>query len=122
MSTPKEENAGQSPEIARTLVDPRTGYDLAASVYDSWSWQRFWQKNETPAIDEVRRPLNSARVLDVGAGTGRYFELIRAKGHEVYGIDVSPNMLSVAAMRFGKEDFKPFLRVGDVCDIPFGDR
>ncbi len=108
-----------SPLVTGAPVDARTGYDLAARNYDSWSWQEFWEKNETPVIEQTLRSLTSARILDIGVGTGRYFQLIRSMGHEVYGIDVSAEMLAVAAKRFDRSSFEPYLREGDVRSIPF---
>ena len=58
------------------------------------------------------------RVLDVGAGTGRYSLPVAARGHRVTHLDVSPAMLAraeAAALRAGLSgiDFQP----GDVRDL-----
>jgi SAM-dependent methyltransferase len=103
-------------------VDPRCGYDRAAPFYDAWHWQALWALNETPTIVDVLNRFTKGRVLDVGTGTGRYLELAQSLGHEVYGFDISREMLSVAARRLGRTENEPFLRIGDVCQIPFGDR
>lgn len=105
------------------VVEPRIGYDRAASSYDDWAWQSFWERNEAPTIEDLLHSLDNARVLDAGTGTGRYFRLIQSLGHEVYGFDVSPKMLASAASKLGREaNWDPFLRLGDVREIPFGDR
>jgi len=73
-------------------------------------------------VRELLRSLSNGRVLDVGVGTGRNSELARSLRHEVYGFDVSAKMLEKAAERLHLETESPFLRLGDVRRIPFGDR
>lgn len=41
----------------------------------------------------------SARVLDLGVGTGRELTALLDQGHEVVGLDVSPTMLEICARR-----------------------
>lgn len=56
-----------------------------------------------PALEAVR-PLAGARVLDVGAGTGRLALLAQAGGATVLATDRAPAMLEVARRRLGVAD------------------
>ncbi|MFN8223227.1 MAG: class I SAM-dependent methyltransferase [Gaiellales bacterium] len=49
----------------------------------------------------ARIPRDGARVLDVATGTGLVAERLLSAGHEVVGLDQSPEMLAVARTRLG---------------------
>lgn len=108
-----------APENLGEIFEPEEGYNRAASAYDKWHWQRFWTENEGPIIrgmlSESPPPRN---VLDVGVGTGRNMQLLRSLGYAVSGVDVSRNMLRVAAGRLGGAHG---LYHGDVRSLPFVD-
>lgn len=123
MVSQKKIFAPENALAAGRISEPRAGYDQVAAVYDKWHWQSFWEKNETPEIVRILDSMPRARILDAGTGTGRYFELMRSRGHDVYGFDISRNMLAEASKRLDtSEDMEPFLRFGDILQIPFGDR
>jgi ubiquinone/menaquinone biosynthesis C-methylase UbiE len=89
-------------------------YEMLARVYDRWTanndyakWASFiagWLSGEGR---------NPQRLLDVCCGTGRVSELLQRLGHEVTGIDRSPEMLGHACERLGAETE---LICGDVRD------
>jgi SAM-dependent methyltransferase len=54
-------------------------------------------------------------LLDAGCGAGGACALALAQGAEVFGIDPSVNMITVARERFPKLD----LRIGELEDLPF---
>ena len=54
-------------------------------------WRRFL----------VSRVPERGRVLDVATGTGLVAQELLRRGHEVTGVDLSPDMLAVARLRFG---------------------
>ena len=56
------------------------------------------------------------RVLDVGAGAGRYSLAVQARGHEVIALDVSEGALEVCAERGVERTF-----LGTVADFGAGD-
>jgi SAM-dependent methyltransferase len=97
-------------------VDPRTGYDLWGSTYDT-------TPNPVVTMDERITPalLDIApgeRVLDAGCGTGRYIPRLLAAGATVTGMDFSAGMLAVARERFPGIELVP----GDLqARWPFGD-
>lgn len=85
-------------------LDPADAYDIAAPFYDEWKWQRFWRHSELPLIAAevaafvARRP-GGARLIDIGCGTGKYLERLAPYFEEAIGVDVSEQMLAVAARR-----------------------
>ncbi len=86
-------------------VDPRTGYDLWGSTYDT-------TPNPVVAMDERITPalLGIApgdRVLDAGCGTGRYIPRLLDAGATVSGMDFSTGMLAVARERFPGVELVP---------------
>ncbi|MET7277891.1 class I SAM-dependent methyltransferase [Kribbella sp. NPDC005582] len=58
----------------------------------------------------------SGPCLDIGCGTGRNFETIRASGREVVGLDYSSDQLRLARTRTDGP-----LMVGDAAALPFPD-
>ena len=51
----------------------------------------------------VKPPHPGARLLDVGCGNGRYLQLQRAAGWEVYGLETDPGSAEIAGRILGKE-------------------
>lgn len=89
-----------------------TAYDQVAPWYDVWEWQTFWERNEVPLVRaEVSRRGYPARAVDLGTGTGRYVAALRAAGVDTFGVDVSQEMISIAA---GKLKDRDRLIVGDL--------
>ncbi len=75
-------------------------FDVYASKYD----QEVFTKNtaaEVPFICEHLQLRDGARILDIGCGTGRHSVGLAARGLNVTGLDVSPEMLRLAAQRAG---------------------
>lgn len=60
-----------------------------------------------------------SKVLDVGCGTGRFTKVLLADGHEAYGLDPSPSMLSEAMQNTaGHEGSRYVLAEGAVIPFP----
>ena len=65
--------------------------------------------------------LSGARVLDAGCGVGGMSALLAARGAEVVGVDVSPNLLAIAERRLPKGlARKVSFRAGDMFDPALG--
>lgn len=78
-------------------------YDRAAPIYDAWSWQEFWTRNEVPRVRELvmeRKP-RPREAIDVGTGTGRYASVLTELGIRTTGVDTSSAMLRLARARLG---------------------
>jgi ubiquinone/menaquinone biosynthesis C-methylase UbiE len=85
------------------------GYARWASRYDTW-------KNplvavEEPLVTQLLQALSFQTVLDVGVGTGRYALRLAEQGAWVVGLDLSPEMLTVAKSKTALSGHAPaFLR------------
>jgi ubiquinone/menaquinone biosynthesis C-methylase UbiE len=77
-------------------------YETAFADFATQREEAEWLANELPA---------SARVLDVGCGTGRpVAEVLAAAGHRVTGYDISPTMIEIARTQIPGATF-------DVADL-----
>lgn len=77
-------------------------YSKIAENYDETRWQGkgefidLLQKDLLYKILEKCGAKNGDKILDVGAGTGRFVIPFAKKGYDTYGIDISGNMLQIA--------------------------
>lgn len=81
-----------------------------SKIYDSWFIQSWMRRFYKPVIYEIKP---GKKVLDVSCGTG---ELLSKLKGELYGTDVSEDMLNVARKKLPK-DVK--LQKADVHKLPF---
>jgi SAM-dependent methyltransferase len=91
----------------------RARYDGLADWYE----ERFVADAPThqPGLLELLGP-GSGPCLDIGCGTGRNFETIRASGRSVVGVDYSADQLRMAQTRTDGP-----LMVSDAAVLPFAD-
>src|SRR5262245_44207696 len=67
-------------------------------------------------------PIAKARIVDVGAGTGRILRVLaRAGAGFVVGFDRSPAMLAVAQRHLRDERLAAAVGVADATAVPVGD-
>jgi ubiquinone/menaquinone biosynthesis C-methylase UbiE len=82
-------------------------YSEIASRYDYMYEEPYWNLYhrivERLLEDHVK---TIGRTLDIGTGTGRWALYLAEKAHEVVGVDLSQEMLSVASMKAGLADLK----------------
>ncbi|MEU4190700.1 class I SAM-dependent methyltransferase [Kribbella sp. NPDC026611] len=92
---------------------PKARYDGLADWYE----ERFVQDAppHQPGLLDLLGP-GTGPCLDIGCGTGRNFETIRATGRSVVGLDYSRDQLRVARTRTDGP-----LMVGDAAALPFAD-
>ncbi len=97
-----------------TAVSSREGYQAWSATYDSDPNPLLALESRllTPRLGN----LNGLRVLDVAAGTGRWMEYAASHGARATGIDISPQMLFIAA---GKPSLSRRLVLGDIQSLPF---
>jgi SAM-dependent methyltransferase len=72
---------------------------------------------DEPVVREILDSLAPGIALDAACGTGRFAGYLAAHGHEVIGVDSSPDMLVVARQRVPAAEF----RLGDLYDLPLPD-
>lgn len=96
------------------LDDIRTSYDTVARSYAELVVDG---PPDEPEILDLFAKLAPGRVLDVGCGPGRTTGLLRERGLDVIGIDLSPGMIEVARRDHPDLDF----RVGSMTDLDLPD-
>jgi SAM-dependent methyltransferase len=99
----------------------------AADLAEAWErhaadfieWARrpghdsYWQYHRDQFLDLVPRP--GRRTLDLGCGEGRLSRDLKAIGHDVVAVDLSPSM--VAAAKAADPDLE--VHLADAADLPF---
>lgn len=95
-------------------VDTVAGYRLWSATYDRPN-SAF--DIDEPVVSEIIDSLPVGTALDAACGTGRLAELLSKRGHQVIGVDGSPDMLARARTRVPKGEFL----LGDLHRLPIGD-
>ena len=98
---------------AKYLLDKtRRDYNLIAEEF-SRSRDKLWE--ELRFLDGYVG--DSERVLDLGCGNGRLYELFRKKNVDYYGIDISERLVELAKRRYPQAKFW----AADALNLPFFD-
>jgi SAM-dependent methyltransferase len=96
-------------------IDTVTGYRDWSSRYDRETNPLI--EVEEPAVLPILTALPRGRALDAACGTGRYSAHLAARGHEVIGVDSSPDMLAAARAKVPAGHFA----LGDLTALPVPD-
>jgi SAM-dependent methyltransferase len=102
-------------EEVTSEADPRTGYRSWSETYDEPGNQIV--ALEEPVVWSLVDSVAPGRALDAACGTGRHARHLVELGHEVVGIDVTPEMLSRAAANVAEARFLE----ADLRHIPAAD-
>lgn len=65
-----------------------------------------------------RRVLPGAHLLDAGCGTGRYAIELARRGYDVYGLDLSPELIELATGATASSAVRASFAVGDISALP----
>jgi ubiquinone/menaquinone biosynthesis C-methylase UbiE len=95
-----------------TEAEPRAGYGLWAERYDEPGNPIV--ALEEPVVRSFVEALRPGRALDAACGTGRHARYLVDRGHDVVGVDASPEMLRAARASVPGATF----READLRDIP----
>ncbi|GAA4999749.1 methyltransferase domain-containing protein [Actinopolymorpha pittospori] len=95
-----------------TTVD---GYREWAQFYDEAANQLI--ELEQPVVREILDGLAPGRALYAACGTGRHASYLASSGHEVIGVDSSPEMLAKARAKIPEGTFV----LADLLDLPLPD-
>jgi len=100
--------------------DPRTELEPAAYAawFDSELGYRVW-RDERRALERAMGEVAGRRVLDVGAGEGRFARELALRGAQVVALDRSKAMLRAGEQ--AGEGPRPELVQGDALALPFAD-
>jgi len=93
----------------------REGYRAWSAVYDEPGNPLI--DLEQPIVWSMVDHLPPRRVLDAACGTGRHAAFLAGLGHDVTGVDVSPDMLKVARASVPGATFLE----GDLVELPVDD-
>ncbi len=81
-------------------------------------WATILEKAHRPLMDAMLTATKvgaGTRFLDAGCGSGGASALAAARGAQIWGLDVSENMIAYAGQRLPQGDF----RVGDIQLLPY---
>ncbi|MGH2887395.1 MAG: class I SAM-dependent methyltransferase, partial [Solirubrobacteraceae bacterium] len=95
--------------------DPREGYSLWSDSYDEPGNPIVALEEEV--VHELVRSVLAGRALDAACGTGRHAAHLVQMGHEVIGVDLTPEMLARAGERVPDAKFE----TGDLRSLPSDD-
>ena len=95
----------------------KTHFDSTAKDYDNSSDGKFTEKMYTPMLAELRKH-QSGTLLDVGCGNGNILAPLSDTGLQLFGIDLSENMIEEAKKRLNG---RAKLQVANAEKLPFND-
>jgi SAM-dependent methyltransferase len=110
LDDPAFDHAEPTPEI-----DPKEGYTLWSDRYDEPGNPIV--ALEEAVVHELIRSVLAGRALDAACGTGRHASHMVELGHQVVGVDLTPEMLARARERVPDAKFQ----TGDLRNLPAGD-
>jgi SAM-dependent methyltransferase len=92
-----------------------------ATGYEERRVGRKWSAENEAVKHLIEQVAFGAKTLDVPVGTGRMLPFLKARGAQVYGLDVSPDMLAIAQANADAIGVSAQLGIGDIRQIPFDD-
>ena len=117
-------------EVRRLIDDPVLAAHPGVSVrrgrldegYRQWAGTYDEPRNglfdlDEPTVHAILDELPAGDALDAACGTGRFAGSLVARGHQVIGVDSSPDMLDVARRRLPSAEFL----LGEIQELPVAD-
>jgi ubiquinone/menaquinone biosynthesis C-methylase UbiE len=108
LDTPEQFGDG----ISARPISVAEGYDVWAAIYDDEP--NGLLDMDQPVVREILDGLPAGTALDAACGTGRYASYLASLGHQVIGVDISPEMLAVARAKVPGGEFLE----GDLHQLP----
>lgn len=105
-----EDDIGPAREIKK--YDVPGGYKAWSDTYDRIP--NLLIEVEEPVVRSLIQEFNKGKALDAACGTGRYSQILHSLGHDVVGVDRTPEMLGQARSRVPKANFI----LGDLNRLP----
>jgi tRNA (uracil-5-)-methyltransferase TRM9 len=81
--------------------------------------KEFYQTRRkfSPELEELKSYIKDGeKILDLGCGTGRLYEIFKDKNIDYAGIDFSENLIQIAKEKYGNH-----FQVADILILPFSD-
>ena len=101
------------------LAKEQNFWKAAAEGYDEWITNDFQDQYEVNWNILTKYIDPTLRVLDVGCGPGDLSIRISQQCHEVWGVDVTPEMIQIAEKKVALEPANVNFEQADACDLPF---
>jgi ubiquinone/menaquinone biosynthesis C-methylase UbiE len=98
-------------------VSTLEGYAIWAESYDREHNPLI--EAEEPYVDPILAQMPAAVALDAGTGTGRYARRLARRGVKVHGVDLCPEMLTVARRKARAEGLGIGFQTGALANLPF---
>jgi SAM-dependent methyltransferase len=102
--------------VVAERVSTVTAYQQYSASYDAEAGGGLFATDE-PVVAEYLGGRAAGVALDAACGTGRFAEFLSRCGHQVIGIDSSPDMLAYARRRVPEGEF----HVGELDRLPLPD-
>ncbi len=101
-------------EYAKHLLEKtREDYNLIAEEF-SRTRSSIWPETKF-LLDKYLS--SNEKILDLGCGNGRYFEYLKEKNADYFGVDNSKKLIDLAKIRYPKANF----HLADALNLPFPD-
>lgn len=94
-------------------------WKITAEGYDQWIASDFQDQYEVNWSVLTRYIEPGLRVLDVGCGPGDLSIRLSGHCHEVWGVDITPEMIEIAEKKLEDECENVFFQEADACELPF---
>lgn len=94
-------------------------WKATAEGYDAWIANDFQDQYEVNRNTLAKYMDPDRRVLDVGCGPGDLTIRLAPRCQEVWGVDVTPEMIRVAEGKVASQPGNVCFREADACDLPF---
>jgi ubiquinone/menaquinone biosynthesis C-methylase UbiE len=97
-------------------------YNLQSTTYDVIAGYSYWEKLYLEYNKLIKKHLNVSdhRIIDLGCGTGLTSDLLVQNNNEVFGLDITWQLLKAAQKRHSKPSYVPIH--GDITHLPFKDK
>lgn len=101
-----------NPAYAKYLIEKTKDYFDKNVEGFSGSRKEAW-----PEFEELKKYIKDGeKILDLGCGNGRLFELFKNKNTEYTGVDFSEKFIDKARKKYGN-----YFQVADLSELPFSD-
>ena len=96
----------------KILAENKNTYNEVAEEFDQT------RKKYSSVIEELKTYIKEGeKVLDLGCGTGRLYEIFRGKNIDYTGVDFSERLVQIARSKYGER-----FVVGDILNLPFPEK
>ena len=89
-------------------------YNLIAEKY---AITRLWPPQDVKKMGNFAK--KGERILDAGCANGYFFETIKNKNIQYYGVDISEKLIKIAKEKYSKKG--AIFKIADISNLPFPD-